>query len=74
MKANYAEICRVANLEADFQQVACSFFSEIFTTLLWNINNSNAAKKNKRNIFLDKNLKKKLFYYWNCICQTNFWP
>ena len=29
-------------------------FSEIFTVLLWNIHNSNSAKKSK-NIFLDKN-------------------
>ena len=35
MNANYAEICRVGNLEADFQQVPLvHFFSEIFTMLL----------------------------------------
>ena len=35
MNANYAEICRVGNLKADFQQVRfVQFFSEIFTILL----------------------------------------
>ena len=57
MDVNYAEICWVCNLEADFQQVLLFSFSEIFTILLWNINNSNSAKKNKKK-FLDKNSKK----------------
>ena len=26
MNANYAEICRIGNLETDFQRPACSFF------------------------------------------------
>ena len=35
MNANYAEICRVGNLVADFQQVPfVQFFSKIFTILL----------------------------------------
>ena len=36
MNANYAEICRVGNLEADFQHILLAhfFFSEIFTILL----------------------------------------
>ena len=35
MDVNYAEICRVGNLEADFQQISLvEFFSEIFTVLL----------------------------------------
>ena len=33
MNANYAEMCRLGNLEADFQQVPL-FFSEMFTVLL----------------------------------------
>ena len=57
MNANYAEIYRAGNLEADFQQaLLVQFFSEIFTILLWNINNLNSAKKRK-NIFLHKNSK-----------------
>ena len=48
MDANYAEICRVGNLQADFQRSACTFFPpEIFTILLWNINNSFSAKKHE---------------------------
>ena len=54
MNANYAEICRVGNLEADFQQVPLvHFFSEIFT-MLRNIDNLNPAKKIK-NISETKN-------------------
>ena len=64
MNANYAKICRVDNLEADFQQFPLvQFFSEIFTISLWNINNSNSAKKSKKknkNIFLVKLLNKSL--------------
>ena len=38
MNANYTEICKVDNLEADFQQVELhAHFSEFFTILLWNI-------------------------------------
>ena len=57
--------------EADFQQVLLVNFSEIFTMLLWNIYNSNSAKKS--NIVLDKSSKKSL-YYRNCMGQTDFWP
>ena len=61
MNANYAEIYRIGYLEADFQQVPpVHLFSEIFTILLWNISNSNLAKKRKV-IFLDTNLKKNHF-------------
>ena len=68
MNANYAEICRVGNLEADFQQRLVVQFSEIFTILLRNINNSNSIKKcKKKTIFLDKNSKKILLNYRNCI-------
>ena len=35
MNANYAKICRVDNLEADFKQVRLLiFFSEIFTVFM----------------------------------------
>ena len=61
MNANYAETFRVGNLEADFQQVTLvQFFSEIFTILLGNINNSNSAKKSKKHFLLDKNSKQKI--------------
>ena len=60
MNANYAEICRVSNLEGDYQLIPLVHFSEISTILLWNINNSKSAKNSKKEIlFLDKNLKKK---------------
>ena len=72
MSANYAEICRIGNLEAEFQQIPLVQFSEIFTILLQNISNLNSVKKSK-NIFLNKNSKKSL-YYRNCIGQTKFWP
>ena len=49
MNENYAEIFRVGNLEADLFN-----FSEIFTILLWNINNSNSAKKSKKYLLRQK--------------------
>ena len=54
MNENYAEIRRVGNLEADFQQVCLFNFSEIFTILLWNINNSNSAKEGKKYLLTQK--------------------
>ena len=48
MNANYAEICRVRNLEADFQTVLLVQFSKIFKILLRNNNNSNSAKRSKK--------------------------
>ena len=39
MNANYAEICRVGNLEEIFKKFRFFIFFEIFTLLLWNINN-----------------------------------
>ena len=38
MAANYAKIDRVGSLDAGFQQVTLVQISEIFTILLWNIN------------------------------------
>ena len=72
MNANYAEICMVGNLGAEFQQVPLFHFFWKFTILLWNINKWNSGKKKAKNIFLDKNFEKSL-YNTNCICQTNFW-
>ena len=48
MNANYAEICRAGNLEEDFNKFHLINFCEIFPILLWNINYSNSAKKNKK--------------------------
>ena len=44
MKANYAETCRIGNLEADFNKFHLLNFSEIFTMLFWNIDDLNSAK------------------------------
>ena len=54
MNANYAETCNVGNLEANFQQVPFVKFLEMFVILLWNINNSNSAKKSKKYILSQK--------------------
>ena len=67
LNAKYAEIHRAGDLEADFKQVRNSvtlihfffFFSEIFTILLYNINNSKSAKKSKKIISYTK-VKKKI--------------
>ena len=53
MNANYAEICRVGNLETDS-------FSEILTRVLWDINNSSSAKKSKK-FFLRQKVQKNHF-------------
>ena len=45
MNATYAEICRVGNSEADFQQV--QLVHSFFTILLLTINNLNSGKKSK---------------------------
>ena len=55
MNENYAEICRVGNLEADFQQVSLVQF-------FWNFHNivvkhhyfSNSAKKSKKYLLRQK--------------------
>ena len=59
MNANNAEICRVSNLEADFNKFRLFNFSEIFTILLWNINNLKSAKKSEK-YFLRQKLKKEI--------------
>ena len=56
MTTTYAEICRVGNLEADFNKFCLLKFSEIFTVLLWN--KFKVSKENeKKKIFSDKNPK-----------------
>ena len=71
MYPNHAEICRVGNLEPDFQKFHLFNFSEIFPILLWNINHANSAKKSKKYIFSDKHSKKS-HYFRNYIGQANF--
>ena len=59
MNANYAEIGKIGNLVADFQQVLLVQlfnFSEIFIILLSNISNSNSGKTKK--IFSETKFKK----------------
>ena len=51
MKLNHADICKVGNLEPDFQQVS---LVQIFYNFL---NNSNSAKKSKK-YFLRQKFKK----------------
>ena len=81
MNANYAEICRVGNLEQIFNKFCLFNFSEIFTILLWNINNSNSAKKSKK-YFLRQKFQKNhftienawvLFYYEKFNFSVNIW-
>ena len=64
MNANYVKICRLGNLEADFQQVPLSV-SELFIISLRNVSILNSAKKvtKKKEYFLRQKVKKKLLYY-----------
>ena len=48
MASIYAKIDRVDSLDAGFQQVPLVQNSEMFTILLWTINNSKRVKKNKK--------------------------
>ena len=48
MDANYADICRVGNFEADFQQVQLVQFFWNFHNILVKSNNLNSAKKNEK--------------------------
>ena len=71
MDVNYAEICWVGNLEADFQQVWLVQFFLNFHNIVLKHQYFKFSKEKKKNIFLDKNSKKSL-YYRNCTGQTNF--
>ena len=73
MNANYAEICRVGNLEADFEQVPLVHFFLKFSQYRCETSIIQILQRNMKNIFLMKNSNKSL-YYRNCIGQTNFWP
>ena len=48
MNANYADICRVGDLEQIFYKFCLINCSEIFITLLWKINILNLAKNSKK--------------------------
>ena len=48
MTANYAKFVRVCRMDAGLQQVLFRI-SEIFTVLLWNINNLKSVKKKAKN-------------------------
>ena len=66
MNANYTEICLVGS----FRKCYLFNFSEIFTILLWSINNSNSSKKSKQ-YFLRQKFQK-LLWYRNCIVRSTF--
>ena len=59
MNINYAEIFKVCTWRQIFNKLGLSCFSENFTILLWNINNSNSAKKIKKK----KILREKLLFF-----------
>ena len=71
-KPNHAEICRVGNLEPNFQQVPLAQFFFKFSQYCCKTSIFQIQQRKVKNIFLDKNSKKS-FYYRNCIGQTNFW-
>ena len=66
MDANYAEICRVGNSEADFQQVPLIQFFLIFSQYCCETSIIQIQQRKVKNISLDKNSNKSL-YYRNCI-------
>ena len=68
MNANYAEIYRVGNLEADFQQALR------FSQYCCETSKIQILERKVKTIFLDKKFQKKSLYYRNCIGQTNVWP
>ena len=61
MNANYAEICKAGNLEADFQQVLLVQFFLEFSQHRYetSIHVIQIQQRKVKNIFLDKNKKKK---------------
>ena len=72
MNANYAEICRVNNMKADFQQVTLGHFFWKFHNIVAKHQQFKICKNKKgQNIFFDKTSKTSLYY---CKGQTNFWP
>ena len=80
MNANYAEICRIDKLKANFHQVPLFylfiylFIFQKFSQYCCETSIIQIQQRKLKNIFLDKNLKKKKsLYYRNCIGQTRFW-
>ena len=72
MNTIYAEICRVGNLDADFQQAAlvqffCKFHNIVVKSII------QILQRNMKTIVLIKNSKKSLCYK-NCMGYTNFLP
>ena len=57
MNANYAEICRVGNLEADFQQVPLAQFFLKFSQYCCETSIIQILQRNLKIIFLIKNSK-----------------
>ena len=72
MNANYAEIRRLGNLEADFQKVQLvHFFFLKFSQYCCETTIIQIQQRNVKIVFLDRNSKKSLSY-GNCIGQTIF--
>ena len=75
MNADDAEICRVGNLEADFQQNLLVQFFLKFSQYCCETLMIRILQRKVISIFLDKKKKKKKksLFYRNCIVQTTFW-
>ena len=73
MNANYAEICRVGNLKAHFQQIPLVHFFWNFHNIAVKHQYFKVSEKKSWEYFLRQKLQKSL-YYRKCIGQTNFWP
>ena len=67
MNANYAEICRVGNLEADFQPSPLVHFFLKFSQCCCGTSKIKIQRRKIKNIKSQKSL-----YYRNCIGQTIF--
>ena len=60
MNANYAEICRVGNMEADFQRPACSIFLK-FSQYCCETSIIQIQQRKIITFFLDKHSKQTLY-------------
>ena len=70
MAEKYAKFNRLESFDADFNKVHLFKLSEMFTTMLWKIDNLKLVKKS--NIFFNKKSFKNIVYYIFCIGQTRF--
>ena len=61
MNANYGEICRVGNLEADFQLVPLVHFFLKFSQYFCETSIIKIQRRKIKNIFFDKKIPKKHF-------------